>query len=119
MNTSTPLTGLLIEYFETGTEGVMWALMQDGKSGYEGLVLLEAGDHIEVFEIEGPKVYDGIVVPDTSIGAMQRPGSTLRQPVALGRWAHWIQSGFDADVWAGYFCSGKYRGVIHKTTEST
>ncbi|MCP8900059.1 hypothetical protein [Gilvimarinus xylanilyticus] len=114
MSIPTPVFGLLIEYFETGTEGVVWALQQDGTAGYEGLIILEPGDQVDIFNHNGQKVYGGIIVPDYSIGARQRPGSTISQPVALGRWAHWIQSGFEPDVWAEYFCSGRFRGAIYK-----
>lgn len=108
--------GKLIGYFETGTEGVFWALQNDNLPGYEGLILLEAGDQIEIYSKDLQLVYKGFIKPDTVIGRTQRPSSNIYQPTALGMWIHWTQEGFSPDKWASYFIDGNYSGIIQRQT---
>ncbi|MBU6234418.1 MAG: hypothetical protein KGQ41_01120 [Alphaproteobacteria bacterium] len=49
--------GALNPFFETGTEGVIWAIHQYGKKGYDGLHIIEAGDKLTVYNM----VLGGIV----------------------------------------------------------
>ena len=41
--------GALEPFAETGSEGVIWAVSEYGKSGYEGLNFLEDGDELTVY----------------------------------------------------------------------
>ncbi len=97
--------GELDGYFETGTEGFIWSLHEDGKSGYDGLVIIEAGDRLTVYGEDGrTPLFDGIVHPDYEIG--YRPhfaGADHGQPCALGLWIHWTQKGWQPDDWARLF----------------
>jgi hypothetical protein len=92
--------GKLIGYFETGTEGVFWALQNDNLPGYEGLTLLEAGDKIEIYAKDMERT--------------QRPSSNVYQPKAMGMWIHWTQYGFCPDKWASYFMDGDHTGIIQQ-----
>lgn len=42
--------GALEPFFETGTEGVIWALHEYGTEGYNGLNILEDGDDLRVYD---------------------------------------------------------------------
>lgn len=108
------ISGTLFGYFETGVEGILWALQRDGVSGYEGLVVLERGDHLRIYDADKKVVFDGIINPNTDIGVHRRPNTTISQPVALGRWIHWTQDGFEPDVWANYFISKRYTGLLQR-----
>lgn len=44
------LFGSLEPFFETGTEGVIWAVTEYGRKGYDGLNILENGDKLTVYE---------------------------------------------------------------------
>ncbi|NHN39901.1 hypothetical protein G8764_21595 [Pseudomaricurvus alcaniphilus] len=112
------VTGKLIEYFETGCEGIYWALQEDGKHGYDGLVLLDEGDHLQIIGPDGETVFEGTVRPRKDINAQKRPYSEILQPVSMGRWVHWIQADFDADTWGNYFISRQYTGVVSKLPEN-
>ena len=37
-------------YFETGTEGVLWAVHDPTKDGYDGLFVLKNGDLLTIFD---------------------------------------------------------------------
>ena len=42
------IEGELEDFFETGTEGVVWAIQDDENFGYDGLHIIEAGDHLAI-----------------------------------------------------------------------
>lgn len=106
--------GLLTGYFETGLEGVMWALQRDGMDADEGLVLLKEGDSLEIYSPEGEIVFSGIIEPDKTTGRIRRPFSNITQQNALGYWIHWTQKGFEPDDWASYFMPEKYTGMVRR-----
>ena len=122
--------GELEAYFETGTEGVMWSLVEDGKTGYDALVIIEPGDRLTVYGEDGrTPLFDGIVRPDHEIG--YRPhfeGAGHGQPCALGLWIHWTQKGWQPDDWARLFArsllkpedggGASYRGKLIRRTKS-
>lgn len=98
--------GVLEWHFETGTEGVCWAVYEDGKQGYEGLHLLGGGEHLRVTDETGAVRFEGYIEPDCEKGWMEypgRPGEGYGQPCALGMWIHWTQAGWEPDDWAALF----------------
>lgn len=96
--------GRLDYWFETGTEGVEWILYEDGKNGYDGIVLPEDGDYLEIYNEDGSILWSGVVEQDFEVGYQPYPDNPeLGQPCALGMWIHWTQKGFEPDVWARFF----------------
>lgn len=99
-------------YFETGTEGVYWAVIEDNVSGYEGLHILENGDHLTIYSnnVEGQALFSDFINKDTVTGLQPRPfNPDFKQQVALGMWVHWIQEGYDPDKWAEFFINENLR----------
>ena len=96
--------GKLFDWFETGLEGVVWALQDDLHEGYDGLRVIEKGDHLTVFGARRRVLWSGTIRKDRKTGARPRPGNPkFIQPVACGCWVHWIQKGFKPDRWAKFF----------------
>lgn len=106
--------GKLFGWFETGLEGVVWALEQEGIVGYDGLFIIEEGDHLVISSASGQVLFDDYIVTDTEIGKEQRPFSKIIQPQAKGLWIHWTQKGFSPDKWAELFISEVNRGLLTK-----
>lgn len=99
------IVGKLEGFFETGTEGVIWSVYEDGKQGYDGLHDLEDGDHLKVWEsASGRTVFDGRIKFDWKIGYEKFPlNPSCGQQAAMGFWVHGIQEGFMPDDWARLF----------------
>ncbi len=102
-------SGVLDYYFETGTEGVMWSLMEDGKQGYDALVLLQPGDRLTIYNADGSVLFNDVIKIDDETGYMPYPGNPqYGQQAALGYWIHWIQEGWQPDNWAALFFRGEH-----------
>lgn len=102
------IIGTPYAYAETGTEGFYWSVTEDGieemKSPYDGLHLLEEDDHLMITNKEGQVLFEGVIKKDTETGKIPRPfNPSYLQQVAGGVWVHWIQKGFDPDIWADLF----------------
>ena len=118
--------GVLHAWFETGLEGLVWALIEDGKEGYDALKVIENGDHLTVYSGDGRGclgfkdvgdrileyredglVFDGVIDEDHEAGmTMSSFNQEHRQPSALGFWIHWAQRGWNPDDWARLFVRG-------------
>ncbi len=81
--------GKLFGWFETGLEGMVWALELEGAAGYDDLFIIEEGDHPVISSPSGQVLFDDHIVMDTEIGKEQRPFSQMVQPQAKGLWIHW------------------------------
>ncbi|HEV8633464.1 MAG TPA: hypothetical protein VG370_04375 [Chloroflexota bacterium] len=54
--------GVLEPWIETGTEGAIWTLAEDGPGDpYARMRLIEAGDYLTVRLPDGRAVFDGVV----------------------------------------------------------
>lgn len=103
------INGELEDFFETGCEGLMWALHEHGKVGYDGLHVINAGDHLTVFDESDEILFEGLIDPDYEIGHKPYPqNQKYSQPSALGLWIHWTQHGWQPDDWARLFV--RYKG---------
>ncbi len=95
--------GVLEPYFETGTEGTIWAVQEDGKKGYDGLHILHPLDELTIYK-NNKVIFKGKIFPDYKIGWQKYPlNPGDGQPCALNHWIHWTQIGWSPDKWASLF----------------
>lgn len=108
--------GKLSAWFETGLEGVVWVVNEDGKDGYEGLHVLHEGDHLTILNRQDGIIWAGKIVCDQERGKIPRPTNPdFLQQAALGCWIHWVQQGFEPDEWAAFFLrpdEDRYRAIL-------
>lgn len=98
------IRGTLEDFFETGCEGVMWAVYEDGKSGYDALNILEQDDWLRITDEHGKVLFEGFIDCDRKKGWHEYPMNPGHgQPCALGMWIHWTQKGWEPDDWARLF----------------
>lgn len=72
--------GVLDPYFETGTEGTVWSLIEDGKPGYDGLRQIENGDHLTIYMENGAKFF----LTPISFVTGKSDGQNIRSTRAMG-----------------------------------
>ena len=111
--------GTLTEHFETGTEGLMWALQEDNNEGYPGLFIIEDGDELTIYSETNEILFKGVITPDYDAGKSKRPNTSVEQPRALGYWIHWTQKGFTPDTWAAFFVETKNAAVLARKDNCT
>lgn len=114
------IKGKLEAFFETGTEGVIWSIYEDGKQGYDGLHPLNNGDYLTIFHSSKPYtiVWEGTV--DLEYETNYRPYPTnpeYGQQAVLGRWVHGVQRDVVPEDWAMWFM-GKYKAECIKSSFS-
>lgn len=112
------ITGVLEDFFETGTEGVIWSVYDDDNRGYDGLHTIEEGDQLTICDQLGHRIWSGIIRCDRKTGWKRYPlNPQYGQPCALGHWVHWTQKGFKPDVWAKFFIRPQHdrlRAILRK-----
>lgn len=110
--------GVLEDFFETGTEGVVWSVFDENERGYDGLHSIDEGDHLTILDPQGCRIWAGKIRCDHKAGYRRYPGNPRDgQPSALGYWVRWTQRGFKPDDWARFFIRGgreKLRGILRK-----
>lgn len=97
-------------YFETGTEGIIWSVVIDGKfeDRREALRSLCKGDKLTVLGKDGMPLWEGVIDYDWRTGYEKYPlNPALGQQVALGAWVHGVQKGFKPNDWAKLFFEPK------------
>lgn len=101
-----PIKGKLEPFFETGTEGVIWSVYEDGGKGYDGLHCLDQGDYLTIFEDENKTkiLWEGNV--DLEYERNYRPfpmNPKYGQQEVLGFWVRGLQKDIEPDIWATWF----------------
>jgi hypothetical protein len=116
------MKGVCFLHSETGTEGGLWAMQEDGfadKYGYwsyEGLRYLEEGDDFAVFAKHRNVLWHGIIHGGSKTGRIPRQvirnGKLVnhrawKQQVVGGMWVHRVQKGMGPEAWGELFMGEK------------
>jgi len=112
------IKGVLHAFWETGTEGVYWALQDfeymiepsewqkshgvDKAWDYGGLNILETGDWLTIIDPDGNTVWGGLVSIDHTVRSYGR------------YWVHGMPDNFDKDTWYNIFVVEKHTGILIK-----
>jgi hypothetical protein len=107
--TEQALDGVIFAWMEQGMEGTVWAFQDERhvavdengepKWSYSGLHVLENGDHLIVFDIDGSIRWQGVVDLDMQVGRDPKHGmQTIRGTSVLG-----VQRGIAPETWARMF----------------
>lgn len=110
--------GIAYGWWETGTEGVHWAVQANWKGerwSYDDLHVLQDGDRLQITDTEtNAVVFDGAVELDTE--ACKVEGQEWGQGVC-GFYVHGVQVGVDPERWFGWFMhepKGRYLARLER-----
>ena len=102
----TTIKGILEPFFETGTEGVIWSVYEDGKSGYDALHCLGCGDHLAIYDLVDPSklLWYGNIDYEYERNKQPFPfNPQYSQQTVLGAWVHGLQKDVDPEEWGNWF----------------
>lgn len=102
----TNIVGRLEPFFETGTEGIVWSVVEDGKSGYDSLHPVKCGDHLTIFDKQDTSavVWDGDIQFEYKTNYESYPlNPEYGQQAVKGLWVNGLQEGVDAEQWFTWF----------------
>jgi hypothetical protein len=102
----TTIKGKCDPFFETGTEGVIWSLYEDGKEGYDALQVIDQGDYLTIFDPENPTkvVWEGNIDLEWERNYHPYPmNPQYGQQAIMGMWVHGIQRNVEPDDWGTWF----------------
>lgn len=115
--------GTLMDFSETGTEGIIWAMHEAGKIGYEGLRVLNFGDYVTIFTPDKTNiVWQGYIsleydsncpASNNPYGGRQAIGNYwvngIQEGVSPTAWLYWFQNSFPVEVESVSF--GHFYGI--------
>jgi hypothetical protein len=111
--------GILFGWFETGTEGILWALQEhkyiyqtgglnDGPHwDHKGLQVLRNGDRLKIYDENKILLHDIVVDLDNT-----RQYKSLQQKNTY--WVHGMQKSFHKEFWWNIFASEKCYGILER-----
>ena len=112
--------GTLDNFWETGTEGVLWAIekapsgLQKGAS-YDDLFILKEGDYLEIYDPDmlyahkrHEVLWSGVIKKDTETNMVTNRNNPLHKQQQVSHyWVHWLQQDFDDhEQWCWLFVRG-------------
>jgi len=100
------IKGKLDPFCETGTEGVVWCLYEDGKTGYDGLHLLMDNDYLAILDPnDNTKViWEGHISLEYSTNCQPHPlNPNYMFQIIDGQGVKGIQVDIEPSVWFEWF----------------
>jgi hypothetical protein len=102
------IDGVLFAYWETGTEGVFWAVLGDEPvpASRENLHILTDGDELTVFDEDGSVLWRGVIHLEYESNWIEypgHPGAGWGQQAVSGYWVHGVQRGVPPETWGDWY----------------
>jgi len=102
------INGVGEAYWETGTEGVLWAIEDPDpkKVAYDQLYILQNGDDLTIFDRDDQNIvrWHGTVDLEYQSHQEHAPANPDYVGQAIyNHWVHGLQRDLDAETWARYF----------------
>lgn len=103
---------------ESGTEGNRWSVYDKEVGGYEGLHVLENGDHLTVYDDDDSILFEGVIRQIRAYGF----GGTVRDEIT-GRDVYWppapllggwTQEGWNREDWGKLFYEKRRAKLIKR-----
>lgn len=115
------IKGTLEAFWETGSEGVIWIINEEGKKGYDGFNCIEEGDYLTIYSKKKKIVWEGLIECDRKTRYRKHPlNLDFGQQEVCGYWVHWLPAGVaDLEKWARYFFKGYFAELIKIKTLDT
>lgn len=106
------LKGKLTAFSDAATEGIYWSFLEDGKTGYDALHVLEKGDVLSIFNKRSSKkeIWKGRINLDYKKNRTRFFGGVVQR--ISGCTAHGIQKGIAPKQWAKMFFEEKPAQLI-------
>lgn len=103
------IEGKLMPYYETGMEGTMWALHEDGQEGYDGLNKLENGQLLTVFNDAARTdiLWQGVIDFEMDSDKQKQIFKAHKYHAGLGGWRFGVQKDIHPYDWIEMFYSEK------------
>jgi len=133
------ITGILFDYFETGSEGTIWAIQDEkhidakGMYSHEGTHYLKTGDYLSIYYPSDAWTPDPsrlcwegklalVTLYSTKLEQVglahyvKKHETGLEQLCLGGHWVHSLPANFDLALWYRIFClNEKWVGVLTTT----
>ena len=120
-NQKTVIEGKLMPYYETGMEGTLWSVHEDGKDGYDGLNPLENGMLLTVFNdaARTQVLWQGTIDFEKDRAQQEALLRAQKYPPRLGPWGYGLPKNIHPYDWVNMFSQEKpARITIEKSTHS-
>jgi hypothetical protein len=104
--------GRLDAFFETGTEGVIWSVIDPRLPAYDALWTLRDGDHLTIIGRQNETLWEGTIQLEYERNWEPYPHNPQYGQQAVGGfWVHGLQVDLAPDDWAIMFAE-RYRAIM-------
>ena len=108
-NKKTVIEGKLMPFYETGLEGTLWSVHEDGKEGYDGLNPLQSGHILTVFNdaARTEVLWSGVVDFEMDRQSQSDLLHAQKYSTRLGPWGYGLPRNMHPYDWVNMFAAEK------------
>ena len=103
------IEGTLMPYYETGMEGTLWSVHEDGKDGYDGLNPLQDGQLLTVFNdaARTEVLWQGVIDLERDPQKQDELLRAQKYSTRLGPWGYGLPKNIHPYDWVNMFANEK------------